>query len=49
MQIPTSIIFDIASTTTKTVASLLPIMAVYISIPLAFYFINKVKSMFPKK
>jgi len=49
LSVPSNIINDIASTTSATVTGLLPVLAIFISVPLAFYFIKKVIALFPKK
>jgi len=49
LNVPSNIVTDIASTTAATSAQLFPIIAVFIAIPLTFYFIKRVKELFPKK
>ena len=49
LNVPANIITDIASTTSATVTGMLPLLALFISLPLAFWVITRIKSLFPKK
>lgn len=48
MEIPTTIVTDVASSTSATIDSLSGLIALLLAIPVAFYILRRILALFPK-